>query len=266
MTQSTTPQAAIATGPIVTVVNGCATLRLNRPAVHNRIEPADLLFIRETIRRLNADRSVRVLVLTGTGKTFSSGFHLGELGGAAAGEQSREQGAFEAMTDELENARFITIARLNGPVYGGATDLALSCDFRIGVDSARMFMPAARLGLHYYGHGIRRWVSRLGLGPAKRLFLTGATIEASEMVRIGYLDEAVPANELDVRVDALVDALGKQAPRVVESMKQVLNCTARDEYDHARADDLHRASLNSRDIKEALAAFAEKRPPVFTGE
>ncbi|WP_043422246.1 enoyl-CoA hydratase-related protein, partial [Cupriavidus basilensis] len=76
MTQATTPEAIAATGPIVTVVNGCATLRLNRPAVHNRIEPGDLLFIRETIRRLNADPSARVLVLTGTGKTFSSGFHL----------------------------------------------------------------------------------------------------------------------------------------------------------------------------------------------
>jgi len=254
-----------ASGPILDIAGARATLRLNRPAVHNRIEPDDLDFIRHTIRQLNDDHRVRVLVITGTGKTFSSGFHLGELGSSAGRGKPDEPNAFEAMTDELEGARFVTVARLNGPVYGGATDLALACDFRIGVDSARMFMPAARLGLHYYGHGIRRWVSRLGLGAAKRLFLTGATIDAQEMLRIGYLDEIAPADALDGRVDALVATLGKQAPRVVETMKQVLNEAARGEYDHQGADALHRASLRSRDIREALDAFAGKREPVFTG-
>lgn len=247
------------TMPILAIQDGCATLRLNRPDVHNRIEPEDLEFLRKTIRKLNADNSVYALLITGTGETFSSGFHLGELG------QFANPAAFEAMTDELEDARFVTIARLNGPVYGGATDLTLACDFRIGIDTARMFMPAARLGLHYYGHGIRRWVTRLGLGAAKRLFLTSCTIEANEMVRIGYLDAAVPANELDSRIDALLSSLREQAPRVVESMKRVLNQTARDEYDHALADELHRASLKTHDIKEALTAFAEKRRPVFKG-
>jgi enoyl-CoA hydratase len=267
MTTHASPSASApdASGPILDIAGTRATLRLNRPAVHNRIEPADLDFIRSTIRQLNADDRIRVLVITGTGKTFSSGFHLGELGGSVARASSSEPNGFEAMTDELENARVITIARLNGPVYGGATDLALACDFRIGVDHARMFMPAARLGLHYYGHGIRRWVSRLGLNAAKRLFLTDATIDAQEMLRIGYLDEVATADTLDERVDTLIATLGKQAPRVVETMMQMLNETARGEYDHERADALHRASLGSHDIKEALDAFANKREPVFTG-
>ena len=66
-----------------------------------------------------------------------------------------------------------TICALNGGVYGGSTDMALSCDFRIGVEGITMFMPAARLGLHYYAGGMRRYVARLGLGAAKKLFLTG---------------------------------------------------------------------------------------------
>ncbi len=86
---------------------------------------------------------------------------------------------FQALADEVETARPVTIARLNGPVYGGATDLALACDFRLGVDTARMFMPAAKFGLQYYPHGLRRWVTRLGLAASKSLFLTGRTIEAA---------------------------------------------------------------------------------------
>ena len=72
----------------------------------------------------------------------------------------------------LEMARPVTVAALHGGVYGGATDLALACDFRVGAHGIDMFMPAARLGLHYYRSGLERYVSRLGLDNAKRLFLT----------------------------------------------------------------------------------------------
>ena len=81
---------------------------------------------------------------------------------------------------------------LDGGVYGGATDLALCCDWRIGVSGTRMFMPAARFGLHYYPGGLRRYVRALGAAQAKRIFLTGQTLRAQEMLRIGFLTELVP--------------------------------------------------------------------------
>ena len=89
---------------------------------------------------------------------------------AVSADLQRSAGsAFEAIVNRLEDLALPTICRLNGGVYGGSTDLALACDFRIGVDSGEMFMPAARLGLHYYKSGIMRYVSRLGVDNAKRL-------------------------------------------------------------------------------------------------
>src|ERR1700730_15832863 len=146
------------TTPIVTIANGRATIRLNRPREHNRIEPADLSMLAETFTRIDRDPSVRVLVLTGTGKSFSSGYHIGALVDRHGSKEPepREEVTFESVVDQLEALRLPTIAALQGSVYGGATDLALACDFRIGVEGMRMLMPAARLGLVYYASGIRR--------------------------------------------------------------------------------------------------------------
>src|SRR6516165_5615358 len=121
------------TMPLVSVEEGRALVRLNRPREHNRLEPVDLAVLRETFTRIDADPSVRVLVLTGTGKSFSSGFHIGALADRLAGKSApaEDRDAFEHMVDRLEALRVPTIAALNGSVYGGATDLALACDFRI---------------------------------------------------------------------------------------------------------------------------------------
>src|ERR1700731_1079708 len=202
------------TVPVVTVADGRAVVRLNRAREHNRLEPADLAVLQDTFGRVDADPTIRVLILTGTGKSFSSGFHIGALADRLAGTGGAEadRDTFERMVDGLEALRIPTIAALNGSVYGGATDLALACDFRIGVAGMRMLMPAARLGIVYYPSGIERYVSRLGVAAAKRLFLLAEPIEAEEMRRIGYLDEIVPAEALEARVDALAETLAANAP------------------------------------------------------
>lgn len=255
------PHGSDETLPVLRIDNGVATLRLNRPAVHNRLEPDDVVFVRDTIERINSDDSVRVLIVTGTGKSFCSGFDI-----RAFGSPPNRRMDFQALTDELENARPVTIAHLNGPAYGGATDMALACDFRIAVDSARMFMPAATIGLQYYPHGLRRWVTRLGLGAAKRLFLTAETIDAREMLRIGFLDRIEPAGKLDAAVNELARLLAAMPPRVMEGTKKMLNDVARQEFDAKAGQALHDRSLASRDMKEALAARSEKRSPTFTGD
>ncbi len=140
-----------------------------------------------------------------------SGYDLNSVAERSAATTGQTAGsAFEVMVDRLEDLGVPTICRLNGGVYGGSTDLALACDFRIGVDTAEMFMPAARLGLHYYTSGIRRYVSRLGADNAKKLFLTAEKIGAPEMLRIGYLTAMVPAEALDEEVDRLATLLGGQ--------------------------------------------------------
>ena len=165
--------------PVLDIDGARATIRLNRPKHLNRLQPEDLDALVRLFDRIEADPALRVLVLTGTGRAFSSGYDLGSIAERTANAQEQTAGsAFEIVVNRLEDLALPTVCRLNGGVYGGATDLALACDFRIGVDTCEMFMPAARLGLHYYKSGIERYVSRLGVDNAKRLFLTAEKIGA----------------------------------------------------------------------------------------
>ncbi|KIZ44269.1 MULTISPECIES: enoyl-CoA hydratase/isomerase family protein [Rhodopseudomonas] len=258
-------QAAPASMPVLSIDGPRATIRLNRPRHLNRLQPDDLTELLHLFDRIETDKSVRVLILTGTGRAFSAGFDLGKIAERATGESDNEPSgsAFEAVADRLENLALPTICRLNGGVYGGSTDLALACDFRIGVDTAEMFMPAARLGLHYYPGGIKRYVTRLGLNNAKKLFLTAQKIDAAEMLRIGYLTAMVPVEQLDAEVDALAVILAGNAPQAMAGMKRAINEFARGDFDEAAADCRARASMRGDEIKEGIAAFAQKRAPQF---
>jgi len=200
---------------------GVVTIQLTRVEQHNRIDPADLAGLRETIASAANDETSIALVVTGTGATtFSSGYTLSEL---AAGNIDD---SFESFLNELEACPLPTVCALNGSVYGGATDLALCCDVRIGVEGTRMFMPAARIGLHYYPDGMRRYVRELGLAQAKRLFLTGMTLDAPEMLRIGFLTELVKPEQLSTRTAEYIDALRACVPETVRSMKRQLTAIA----------------------------------------
>jgi enoyl-CoA hydratase/carnithine racemase len=269
--QQAAPQGE-ATTPVLSRAGAIATIRLNRPRVMNRIEPADLAALTQMLEEIEADRSIRVLVLTGTGKAFSSGYHLGDLAertqkgkasDKAAGQDSDTN--FERVANMLEDVRVPVICRLNGGVYGGSTDLALACDFRIGHTGCEMFMPAGRLGVHYYKGGIQRYVTRLGVNAAKMLFLTARKIDANEMLAIGYLTELCPPDELDLRVGALADQLAAMAPLSVAGMKRSINEFARQSFDDIAFADRNRACRTSSDLKEGLAAFKEKRKASFTG-
>jgi enoyl-CoA hydratase len=256
-----------ASTPILTVDGARATIRLNRPRHLNRLQQADLDALLDLFHAVENDPTVRVMVLTGTGRAFSAGFDLGGIAeGASSAPAAETTGAsFEAVANRLEDLAVPTICRLNGGVYGGSTDLALACDFRIGIDTCEMFMPAARLGLHYYKSGIRRYVSRLGVDNAKKLFLTAQKIEASEMLRIGYLTAVAPAEALDEEVDRLVAILAGNAPVAMRGMKRAINEFARGMLDEESADQRHRDSMRGSEIKEGIAAFAQKRPPKFGG-
>jgi enoyl-CoA hydratase len=264
MQQQPAPAAADATTPLLTIDGGRATIRLNRPRHLNRLQPDDLEALLKLFDRIEADPSIRVLVLTGTGRAFSAGYDLGSIADRSGANQEHTAGSvFEVVVDRLEDLSMPTICRLNGGVYGGSTDLALACDFRIGVDTGEMFMPAARLGLHYYKSGIRRYVSRLGVDNAKRLFLTAQKIDAPEMLRIGYLTAMVPPEALDEEVDRLAGLLVSNAPIAMRGMKRTINEIARGKLDEAAADARARESMQSAEIKEGIRAFAEKRPPKF---
>jgi len=250
--------------PVLDIEGARATIRLNRPKHLNRLQPDDLDVLSGLFDRIENDPAIRVLVLTGTGRAFSAGYDLGSIAERAATAQEQTAGsAFEIVVNRLEDLSLPTICRLNGGVYGGSTDLALACDFRIGVDTCEMFMPAARLGLHYYTNGIKRYVSRLGADNAKRLFLTAERIGAAEMLRIGYLTAMAPPEALDDEVDKLATILAGNAPVAMRGMKRAINEFARGKLDEAAADRRARDSMRSAEIKEGIRAFSEKRPPKF---
>ena len=254
-----------ATGPLLERDGARATIRLNRPKHLNRLQADDLDVLMNLFDRIEADPAIRVLVLTGTGRAFSAGYDLNSVAERAvsAREEQSAGSAFEVVVNRLEDIGVPTICRLNGGVYGGSTDLALACDFRIGVDTAEMFMPAARLGLHYYPSGIKRYVSRLGLDNAKMLFLTAQKITAPEMLRIGYLTAMVAEEFLDEEVDRLAGILAGNAPKAMAGMKCAINEFARGTLDEKAADRRHRESMRGEEIKEGVRAFSEKRSPRF---
>jgi len=257
--------ADTASAPILEISGPRATIRLNRPKHLNRLQSEDLGDLVKLFDRIEADPAIRVLVLTGTGRAFSAGYDLNSVADRAtsATAQPSAGSAFEAVVDRLEDLGVPTICRLNGGVYGGSTDLALACDFRIGVDTCEMFMPAARLGLHYYTSGIKRYVSRLGADNARKLFLTAEKIGAAEMLRIGYLTAMAPAEALDQEVDRLAAVLSGNAPVAMAGMKRAINEFSRGNLDEAAADRRARDSMRSAEIREGILAFSEKRPPKF---
>ena len=260
--QSAAPEA---TPPVLERDGARATIRLNRREHLNRLQAEDLDVLLDLFDRIEADSAIRVVVLTGTGRAFSAGYDLNSVAerAASAAEEESVGSSFEIVVNRLEDLALPTICRLNGGVYGGSTDLALACDFRIGVDTGEMFMPAARLGLHYYKSGIARYVSRLGADNAKKLFLTAEKISAPEMLRIGYLTAMVPPESLDEEVDRLATLLAGNAPVAMAGMKRTINEIARGKLDEAAADQRARDSMRGAEIKEGVRAFAEKRPPKF---
>ena len=244
--------------PELSIAGTVATVTLRRPDEANRLGPDDLAALADHFATINADAGVRVLRLHSTGNYFCSGYDIGSLAGARAIE-------FEDVANALEEVRAVTIAVLQGGVYGGATDLALACDFRIGTPAVDMFMPAARLGLHYYPRGLQRYVSRLGVDAAKRLFLTAEKLPADAMKAIGFLTQLVAADELAGAADRLTETLASMAPIALLGMKKHLNDIARGTFDlHAARADMARAAA-SADMREGRAAWAEKRAPRFTG-
>jgi enoyl-CoA hydratase/carnithine racemase len=239
--------------PSLGIAGAVATIRFERPSEHNRIDPDDIPILRRHLDKIADTPQVRVVVFTGTGnRTFSSGFTVGAI-------LKRLDRSFEDLLDAVESFSLPTIAALNGSVYGGAIDLALACDFRVGVRGTGMFMPAAKFGLHYYPGGLRRFVAALGATEAKRIFLTAQTLRAEEMLRIGFLTELVPRSKLEKRVADYAAALGECEPSVVKSMKRQINALAAGEQPQASSREDYERSLASEELRRRLSALTKER-------
>lgn len=242
-----------------------ATLCLRRPTQRNRLTDDDLLRLLTQLAQVNTDPDIRLLVLTadtsGQRKpVFCAGYDI-----AGFDSDTHDPLLFERVADALEALRPVTLCALNGSVYGGATDLVLACDLRIGLAGCEFRMPAAALGLHYYPGGLRRYATRLGANLAKCAFLTAQALPFEALQAASLFVSLTDAASFDAEVQALAEAIAQLAPRALQHTKQSLNELAAGGFDDIALRDRETASLNSADFAEGRSAFVERRPARFTG-
>jgi enoyl-CoA hydratase/carnithine racemase len=144
--------------------------------------------------------------------------------------------------------------------------LVLACDFTVAQRGYSWRMPAAALGLHYYPSGLRRYVSRFGLQASKRAFLLGQSMSYEALDKFGLFEALVEADEFEHEVNNLVTVLSSMAPIALASTKKSLNEIAAGLYSEPSLQERSRQSVDSQDFAEGRAAFAERRPPKFTGK
>lgn len=245
----------------LTASDGVASIRLARPEQHNSLGSRDISALRGALEDIGRDTSVRALLLTGTGeRTFCSGASLKEL---ASGTLSGE--LFSTLTDALGDLAIPTVCALNGDAWGGGAELALCCDYRLGVDGMRMRVPAARIGLCYPLPGLRRYVDKLGLDTATRVLVCAEEFDAPGLAAAGFLHRVLPRAELLPAATDLAASLATLAPLAVRTMKRLLGEIARGELAAAEAQAAIAACAASDDLQEGLAAQREKRAARFTG-
>lgn len=246
-------------GILLEIDGPVARLLINRPEKRNALTRKDLSDIEAAIDRVDAETSVRVLLITGAGeKVFSAGVDFAELG---AGSWSPNP--LSLTCDRIGACRAPTICVLNGAVYGGAAEIAFACDFRVGADDATVMIPAAKIGIAFDPNALARAVAVVGAQAARRMFLLCDVMDADALSRIGFLDRRVPRADLAASADALAAALAAKAPLAVEAMKAAIRDIAHGALDPVAARAAVDAVWASGDLADGLAAVVAKRPPVF---
>ncbi len=247
-----------------------AVLTLSRPATLNSWNQKMRDELREAVRGLVADDALRVLVITGEGRAFSAGEDvrgmqgLTELGTRGFRRVVRD---IHNVFDELEAIEAPVIAAINGVAAGGGLELALSCDFRIASETAKLGFPENNVGLIPGSGGCSRLVKLVGIARAKRLVMSGAMIEARRALEMGLVEEVFPAEELLPKTMAFARQLAEKAPLALGLAKLVLNACANVDPGTGRHLERLGQSILKRteDHEEGAKAFVEKRKARFKG-
>lgn len=250
------------------------TLCIDLPSKRNFLTLECLQAIERTLSALASDPAARVVVLRGAGdRAFSSGYDIQALGHVEQDLTQTDAGEtlpLEKTLQAIERFPRPVIAMLNGDAFGGGCELAIACDIRVAAARARMGMPPAKLGLVYPYPGYRRFLAVLGLARTLELFLTADIFESRACLQMGLVHHVLPDGEFESFTYDLARRIARNAPFSLQGTKRVLRTiagsTALGGAEERALQALFHASLKRRDIAEGIAAFAEKRTPVFTGK
>ena len=234
---------------------------IDRPEALNALDVATLTELRDRLRELAEDDSVRAVVLTGAGdRAFVAGADIKYMAGLGPAE-AKEWGALgHEAASLLEEMPKPTLAAVNGFALGGGCELALGCDLRYASSTARLGQPEIDLGIVPGWGGTQRLARVCGVGVAKELILTGRQVDAEEALRIGLVN-AIADPVLDHALE-VAQKLAAKSPGALAVAKRLLNLSPGAlDREAAEFGDL----FATEDAKEGLAAFAEKRTPRFVG-
>lgn len=247
------------------IEDGICTLTLENEGKRNAITYGMMKSITETVNELEAKEDDYVLVLTGAGgKAFSAGFDLDQ-------ERDQEKGQWwKEVNATVESYEYPTIAMINGDTYGGAMELVLSCDIRVGVKDARFGITPAKIGIVYSPEAITRVVRAIGTPKAKEMLFTGNAIDGDHAFEIGLLSYVVEDDAaLESKAYRLAETMAGNAPISLKSMKKIIGAINESgelsEAELEWGNEMRQAAFDSRDHEEGVAAFSEGREPEFEG-
>jgi enoyl-CoA hydratase/carnithine racemase len=250
------------------LADGVARLTIDRPERRNALSWTVVRELRARVAEIRDDAAARVVVLTGAGgQAFCAGADLtGMAAGAGHLELHESRGELADLFGDLWSLGKPTIARVQGYALAGGMGLALACDLVIASDDAVFGTPEIDVGLWPYMITVPL-VRSMPPKKALELMMTGRRVSAAEAERIGFVNQVVPAGELDATVDALAAALAAKSPAIMALGRQSFY----DVWDESAADALPllhallTVTAGTDDAAEGLAAFAEKRRPTWTG-
>ena len=247
---------------------GVATLSMARPEKHNALSQALIDALAQAALDIAADKDIRVVVLTGQGKSFCAGGDLGWMQDQMAGDSAMRRAAAKslaAMLGALNTLPQPVIGRVQGNAFGGGIGMACVCDVAIAADHAQFGLTETKLGLIPATIG-PYVLARLGEAMARRVFMSGRIFDAAEAVTLGVIARAVPAADLDVAVEAEVTPYLACAPGAVAAAKRFARSLGPviDESTVARSIDALIAQWEGNEAKEGISAFFERRKPSWS--
>jgi enoyl-CoA hydratase len=244
-----------------------ARLTVNRPEAMNALNPATVAEISDAITDAQHDSAIRGVIITGAGKAFVAGADINNLVALDALTAEGSTAFGQGVTSLIENLGKPVIAAVNGYALGGGCELAMACTIRIASEHAGFGQPEVKLGVIPGYGGTQRLPRLVGKGHAMQLILTGAVIRADEALRIGLVNEVVPAESLLARAQEILDAIGANAPIATRLAMEAVNRGADAPLPEALAIErsLFAICASSEDKREGTSAFLAKRKAVFHG-